>query len=136
MNLKKSLLVASLALTGLANAQEFSLTGEFRPRYEFFGNGQSSTATSTTVSELNTSVRAALNAKYKSESYTVYLGVQEVFDFGDRTQIENDNSAKIRFQEAWADIKEMAENLVEDFKSYGITDYKKFSKEVHNFVYK
>jgi len=114
MNLKKSLLVASLALTGLANAQEFSLTGEFRPRTELFGNGfnyryQNGGNTSGQIGGsapyVQTSVRAAINATYKTDAYTTYIGVQEVFNFGDRTQIENDNSANIRIQEAWADIK-------------------------------
>lgn len=88
---------------------QFTLEGEFRPRTELFGNGQSSTALDGSTPWLQTSVRAALNAKYKTETYTVYLGFQEVFLFGDRTQISAAGNGNFRVQEAWADLK-LADN--------------------------
>jgi len=95
-----------------ANAQ-FILEGEFRPRTELFGNGfnyryQPGGTTSGregTTPYLGTSVRAALNAKYLTETYTVYLGVQEVFQFGDRPQISAAGNGNFRIQEAWVDLK-------------------------------
>lgn len=115
MKITKSLLIAALAFTSFANAQEessFSLSGEFRPRSEYFGAGGSWTggtlpaATAITGDEgfVSTSVRAALKATYKSKGYTLYTSMQEVFLFGDRTQINAAGNGKLRVQEAWADI--------------------------------
>ena len=93
-----------LACFQFATAQ-FTLEGEFRPRTELFGNGQSSTALEGSTPWLQTSIRAAINAKYTTESYTMYLGFQEVFLFGDRPQISPAGNGNFRVQEAWADIK-------------------------------
>lgn len=107
MKFTKSLLIAAFAFSSVANAQEepsFSLSGQFRPRTEWFGHGQSKTALSGTDGYIQTSVRAALNATYKTSSYTTYIGLQEVFLVGDRTQISN-AGGNLRVQHAWADIK-------------------------------
>lgn len=107
MKLKQSLLVAGFALAGIAStqAQKFSLSGEFRPRSEYFGNGQSSTAALGSEGYVSTSVRAALKATYKTDSYTVFTSFQEVFKLGDRQQIATEGNGNFRVQEAWADIK-------------------------------
>ena len=84
---------------------QFSLEGEFRPRSEYLGNGQSKTAVDGDEGYLSTSVRAALKATYTTESYTLYTSFQEVFFFGDRAQISKTNNGNFRVQEAWADIK-------------------------------
>lgn len=104
--MKKQYVILGLMLAcfQFASAQ-FTLEGEFRPRTELFGNGQSSTALDGSTPWLQTSVRAAINATYKTESYTVYLGFQEVFLFGDRQQISAAGNGNFRVQEAWADIK-------------------------------
>ena len=104
--MKKQYVILGLMLAcfQFASAQ-FTLEGEFRPRTELFGNGQSSTALEGSTPWLQTSVRAAINAKYKTESYTVYLGFQEVFLFGDRPQISAAGNGNFRVQEAWADVK-------------------------------
>ncbi|WP_397444545.1 hypothetical protein [Polaribacter sp. R77954] len=108
--MKKQYIILAILLVSFqfVNAQ-FTLEGEFRPRTELFGNGQSSTAADGSTPWLQTSVRAAINATYKTESYTVYLGFQEVFLFGDRPQISATGNGNFRVQEAWADIK-LAEN--------------------------
>ena len=114
MKLTKTLLAATFAVSALAQAQEtskFSLSGEFRPRTELFGRGQSSSALEGSEGAFNTSVRAALNADYNSDSYKLHIGIQEVFFFGDRPQISPaNNNNNFRVQEAWADIN-LAENL-------------------------
>jgi hypothetical protein len=108
--MKKQYIILALLLASFqyGNAQ-FTLDGEFRPRTELFGNGQSKTAADGSTSWLQTSVRAAINAKYKTEGYTVYLGLQEVFLFGDRPQISASGNGNFRVQEAWADLK-LADN--------------------------
>ncbi|MGY5351646.1 hypothetical protein ACXGQW_03635 [Wenyingzhuangia sp. IMCC45533] len=108
MKLTKTLLAATFAVSALAQAQEapkFSLSGEFRPRTELFGNGQSATALEGSTGVYNTSIRAALNADYASQGYKLHIGVQEVFLFGDRPQISPSGNGNFRVQEAWADIK-------------------------------
>jgi len=108
--MKKQYLILGLLLASFQFAQsQFTLEGEFRPRAELFGNGFSSTAAEGSTPWLQTSLRAAINATYKTESYTVYLGFQEVFLFGDRPQISAAGNGNFRLQEAWADIK-LAEN--------------------------
>ena len=102
---KQYLLIGIFALAAqFANAQ-FTLNGEFRPRTELKGNGQSSSALEGSSPFVQTTVRAALNAKYKTDSYTFYLGFQEVFETGDRTQISAAANGNFRVQEAWVDLK-------------------------------
>ena len=110
---KHYLLIAILALvTQFAQAQ-FTLDGEFRPRSEYFGNGgnftggsfPAQTATDADEGFVRTTVRAAINAKYKADTYTVYTSFQEVFAFGDRPQTATQGNGNFRVQEAWADLK-------------------------------
>jgi hypothetical protein len=104
--MKKQYLILGLLLASFQFAQaQFTLSGEFRPRTELFGNGQRFTAPEGAVPFLSTSVRAALNAKYTTESYTLYMGFQEVFFLGDRPQISPAGNGNFRVQEAWADLK-------------------------------
>ncbi|GAA4884681.1 alginate export family protein [Flaviramulus aquimarinus] len=92
---------------------QFTLEGEFRPRTEYFGNGgnftggtfPAQTATDADEGFLRTSVRVALKAKYKAETYTVFTSFQEVFAYGDRPQISTAGNGNFRVQEAWADLK-------------------------------
>lgn len=104
--MKKQYLILGLLLASFqfANAQ-FTLEGEFRPRTELFGNGQSKTALEGSTPWLQTSVRAAINATYITDSYKMYLGFQEVFLYGDRPQIAAAGNGNFRVQEAWVDLK-------------------------------
>lgn len=104
MKKQNKLLIVFALIVQFANAQ-FTLEGEFRPRTELFGNGQSSTALEGSTPWLQTSIRAAINAKYTTETYVFYIGFQEVFLAGDRTQISAAGNGNFRVQEAWADLK-------------------------------
>lgn len=104
MKIKFTLIALLIFATSSVMAQ-FSLSGEFRPRTEYFGHGQSATATSGTEGYLSTSVRAALKGTYTAETYTLFTSFQEVFKFGDRPQISPAGNGNLRIQEAWADIK-------------------------------
>ena len=110
---KRYALLGLVALaTQLAQAQ-FTLEGEFRPRSEYFGNGgnftggsfPAQTATNEDEGFVRTTVRAAIKAKYITDSYTVFTSFQEVFAFGDRNQIAAGGNGNFRVQEAWADLK-------------------------------
>ena len=112
--MKKQYVILGLLLGCLQFAQaQFTLDGEFRPRSEYFGNGgnftggsfPAKTATNADEGFIRTSVRAALNATYKAETYTVYTSFQEVFAFGDREQTATNGNGNFRVQEAWADLK-------------------------------
>lgn len=114
MNMKKQyVLLGLLALMFQFAQAQFTLDGEFRPRSEYFGNGgnftggtfPAQTATDADEGFIRTSVRAALMAKYKAETYTVFTSFQEVFVFGDRPQIATNGNGNFRIQEAWADLK-------------------------------
>lgn len=117
MKFKFTLLAIALLITANSMAQ-FTLDGEFRPRTELFGNGfnyryQPASAAPAgnlsgregTDAYLETSVRAALKAKYTSETYTMYVSFQEVFRHGDRLQISPAGNGNFRVQEAWTDLK-------------------------------
>ena len=101
----KFTLIALLMFATSSIMAQFSLSGEFRPRSEYLGNGQSKTAVDGDVGYLSTSVRAALKATYTAETYTLFTSFQEVFFFGDRPQISKTGNGNFRVQEAWADIK-------------------------------
>ncbi|WP_299432104.1 hypothetical protein [uncultured Maribacter sp.] len=117
--MKKQLLLLGIALLSIQfGYSQFILEGEFRPRAELFNNGfnyryQPATAAPAgnlsgregTDAFVGTSVRVALNSTYMTESYKVYIGIQEVFRFGDRTQISAAGNGNFRIQEAWADLK-------------------------------
>ena len=104
--MKKQYIILGLLLASFQFAQaQFTLGGEFRPRTELFGNGQSKTALDGSTPWLQTSVRAAINATYTTETYSLYLGFQEVFLFGDRPQISAAGNGNFRVQEAWTNIK-------------------------------
>ncbi|WP_406683501.1 hypothetical protein N1F78_12535 [Seonamhaeicola sp. MEBiC1930] len=102
---KQYLLITILALVAQFAQAQFTLEGEFRPRTELFGSGQSSTAADGSDAWLQTSVRAALMATYKAENYTYYMSFQEVFLHGDRQQIAASGNGNFRVQEAWVDFK-------------------------------
>ncbi|RED44885.1 alginate export family protein [Seonamhaeicola aphaedonensis] len=110
---KQYVFLAIFALAIQFAQAQFTLDGEFRPRSEYFGNGgnftggtfPAQTATDADEGFIRTTVRAALNAKYKAETYTVYTSFQEVFAFGDRPQIATNGNGNFRVQEAWADLK-------------------------------
>lgn len=102
---KNYFLIGLMALMVQFAQAQFTLEGEFRPRTEMFGAGQSSTAAEGSDAWLQTSVRAALMATYKAENYTYYMSFQEVFLHGDRQQIAASGNGNFRVQEAWVDLK-------------------------------
>ncbi len=110
---KQYVLLGLMALIVQFAQAQFTLEGEFRPRSEYFGNGgnftggsfPAQTALDSDEGFIRTSVRAALKAKYITDTYTVFTSFQEVFAFGDRPQIATAGNGNFRVQEAWADLK-------------------------------
>ncbi len=102
---KNYLFLGIICLMAQFATAQFTLSGEFRPRTELFGSGQSRTALDGSDPFLQTSVRAALVAQYKAENYNYYMSFQEVFLHGDRQQIAAAGNGNFRVQEAWVDLK-------------------------------
>ena len=110
---KQYVLLGLVAILSQFAQAQFTLEGEFRPRTEYFGNGgnftggsfPAQTATNADEGFIRTTVRAALKAKYTTDTYTVFTSFQEVFAFGDRNQIATAGNGNFRVQEAWADLK-------------------------------
>jgi hypothetical protein len=111
---KQYVMLALMALFAVQFSQaQFTLEGEFRPRSEYFGNGgnftggsfPAQTATNADEGFIRTTVRAAIKAKYITDTYTVFTSFQEVFAYGDRPQISIPGNGNFRVQEAWADLK-------------------------------
>lgn len=110
---KQHVLIGLVALIVQFAQAQFTLEGEFRPRSEYFGNGgnftggtfPAQTATNADEGFVRTTVRAAIKAKYTAETYTAFINFQEVFAFGDRSQIALAGNGNFRVQEAWANLK-------------------------------
>jgi hypothetical protein len=75
---KQYVILALMALLAVQFSQaQFTLEGEFRPRSEYFGNGgnftggtfPAQTATNDDEGFIRTTVRAAIKAKYKTDTY-------------------------------------------------------------------
>ena len=101
---KQCLLICILTMiVQFANAQ-FTLDGEFRPRAEYrHGFGNIIPDVAEPAFSINT--RARLNADYKTESYEVYLSLQDVLTWGENRQIDSeDRNNSFAVFEAWAKI--------------------------------
>ena len=104
--MKKQYIILGLLLASFQFAKaQFTLDGEFRPRTEYrsgFGNLIAEGADA----GFGTSTRARLNAGFKTETYKVYISLQDVMVWGENRQIlpyDANNSFAV-FQ-AWADIR-------------------------------
>ncbi|APY12615.1 hypothetical protein BWZ22_15915 [Seonamhaeicola sp. S2-3] len=102
---KQYVLITILALVAQFAQAQFTLDGEFRPRTEY-RHGFGSLIADDTDAGFGISTRARLNAGFTTESYKVYLSLQDVMVWGENRQIlpyDQNNSFAI-FQ-AWAEIK-------------------------------
>ena len=108
MKFTKVFIGLTIIATTQLQAQEkngvFSLSGEFRPRTELLNNGRKSAAIKGTDAYMETSARTALNASYKTSSYTMYVSIQEVYQFGYKPN-SSQKQENVRLQEAWANVK-------------------------------
>ncbi|MFB9054343.1 alginate export family protein [Formosa undariae] len=98
------LTVLLLMVSGSCFAQ-FSIDGELRPRTEF-RHGYGTLIADDADPGFGISTRARVNLGYKKETYEIYIGVQDVFVWGENRQllIEDANNSLSLFQ-AWAKLK-------------------------------
>ncbi|AUS04032.1 alginate export family protein [Pseudotamlana carrageenivorans] len=104
--MRKQYLILALFLASIQWAQaQFSLDGELRPRTEY-RHGFGSLIPENVEPGYGISTRVRLKAGYKTDSYKVFISLQDVFVWGENRQIlpyDMNNSFGI-FQ-AWAEIK-------------------------------
>jgi len=103
--MKKKYVIIGLLLSCIQFAQaQFTLDGEFRPRTEY-RHGFGSIIPDNIEPGFSTSTRARLNAGFKTESYEMYLSLQDVLTWGENRQIAPvDANNSFAVFEAWANI--------------------------------
>lgn len=92
-----------LACFQFASAQ-FTLDGQFRPRTEY-RNGFQSLIPDAADASFATNTRVRLNAGFKTESFKVYMSIQDMLVWGENPQIipvDSNNSFSVF--EAWAEL--------------------------------
>ena len=93
-----------LACFQFASAQ-FTLDGQFRPRTEY-RNGFQSLIPDGADAGFATNTRIRLNAGYQTETFKVYMSIQDMLVWGENPQIipvDSNNSFSVF--EAWASLK-------------------------------
>lgn len=95
--------IGSLCLQ--ATMAQFSLDGQFRPRTEY-RNGFGSIIPDSADAGFATSTRARINAGYTTESYQLYLSLQDIMVWGENRQLlAADLNNSFSIFEAWAKLK-------------------------------
>lgn len=99
----KNLLTTLLVFITLAvSAQEFDISAELRPRYEY-RHGYKKPISLTQDAANFVSQRTRLNLKFKDEKYTLYLAIQNVNVWGDVSTLSSSSKNGVVFHEAWAE---------------------------------
>jgi hypothetical protein len=106
----KKLTFVLFSLLSFFGYAQLTIDAEFRPRTEY-RNGFGSLIAEDTDAGFGISTRARLNTKFSTESYTVFLSLQDVMVWGENRQIlPNDQNNSFAIFQAWAEIK-LAEGL-------------------------
>lgn len=102
---KRSLLIVLATLWLTSATSQFTLDGEFRPRTEY-RNGFGTLIPDDSDPGFATSTRVRLNAGYSSETYKIFVSLQDVFVWGENRQIlPNDLNNSFAVFQAWAELK-------------------------------
>ncbi|MFG6687315.1 alginate export family protein [Mariniflexile sp. HNIBRBA6329] len=104
--MKKQYVILGLLLSCLQFAQaQFTLDGEFRPRTEYL-HGFGNLIPEASEPDFFTVTRARLNAGYSTESYKIYMSIQDILLWGENPQIiHSDKNNKFDLFEAWAELQ-------------------------------
>lgn len=100
--LKKYIFIGMIFLLSLANAQQFTLDAELRPRFEF-RNGFSTLRTETFDPATFVSQRTRLNFGYKNADLHAYIAMQNVRTWGDISTLSTSDSNGSALHQAWAE---------------------------------
>lgn len=96
-----SSMIAVLITTSLF-AQEFGLSGEIRPRYEY-RHGFKTLASPNDNAASFVSQRTRINADYSNEKFKVFFAIQNVRVWGDVSTLAKSDKNGITFHQAWAE---------------------------------
>ncbi|MFK5878775.1 MAG: hypothetical protein QM478_04675 [Flavobacteriaceae bacterium] len=100
--MKKYLTTLLVFVTIAVSAQEFNVSAELRPRYEY-RHGYKLPISSADDAANFVSQRTRLNISFKDEKYTLYMAIQNVNVWGDVATLATDSKNGITFHEAWAE---------------------------------
>lgn len=89
-------------MTASLFAQEFGLSGELRPRYEF-RHGYKKLASPDTDAANFISQRTRINADFLNEKFKVYFSIQNVRVWGDVSTLSPYDKNGITFHQAWGE---------------------------------
>ena len=100
--MKNLLTTILLFITIAVTAQEFDVSAELRPRYEY-RHGFKQPVSSADDAANFVSQRTRLNIKFKDEKYTLFLAIQNVRVWGDVATLSNGDKYGMAIHEAWAE---------------------------------
>ncbi|WP_445734753.1 alginate export family protein [Mariniflexile sp.] len=103
--MKKQYVILGLLLVCLQFAQaQFTLDGEFRPRTEY-RNGYGNIIPDAADAGFATSTRLRLNTGYTTDSYKIFVSLQDIMVWGENRQLKpEDSNNSFAVFEAWAEI--------------------------------
>lgn len=96
-------MVLGACLAQFATAQNFELSGEFRPRTEL-NHGVKTLAEEDQDASLFTAQRTRLNAAFSTEWIKTYLVLQDVRRWGNQAQLVQNEDYAVSIHQAWAEV--------------------------------
>jgi len=102
--MKKLFSVILLFATIVVTAQEFNVSAEVRPRYEY-RNGFKKPVNPAADAANFVSQRTRLNFGYKEDNYSVYFAIQNVRVWGDVATMSPSDKNGLTFHEAWGEYR-------------------------------
>ncbi|MFL0353744.1 alginate export family protein [Xanthomarina sp. GH4-25] len=101
--MKKILAILCIGLGMASYAQEFQVSAELRPRFEY-RHGYKTLAVDSINAATFVSQRTRLNFGYKSEKLKAYISVQNVRVWGDVSTLATSDKHGTTLHEAWAEV--------------------------------
>ncbi len=101
--MKKLLFILFVCICSLVSAQQFDLSAEFRPRFEY-RHGYKTLITDSEDAATFVSQRTRLNFNYESEKLNAFLSFQNVRVWGDVSTLSSSDKNGTAIHEAWAQV--------------------------------
>jgi hypothetical protein len=101
--MKKIIAILCIGLGMTGYAQEFEVSAEIRPRFEY-RHGYKTLAVDSLKAATFVSQRTRLNFGYKTEKFNVYLSVQNVRVWGDVSTLSASDVNGTAIHQAWAEL--------------------------------
>lgn len=101
--MKKTLAILCIGLGMVTYAQEFEISAELKPRFEY-RHGFKTLAIDSVDAAAFVSQRTRLNLGYKSEKFNVYFSLQNVRVWGDVSTLAVSDKNGTAIHQAWAEV--------------------------------